>query len=368
MQVSPNQLAKHLQGPLQPIYLIFGDDDFLRLQALRKIRQQAQVLGFAERQQFNQQQDFSWSDLAASSQNLSLFSSLRIVELEMPAATPGNDGSKALQAWVESDYQDTLLILHGPKLKSAQQQAKWFKALTKKGVFVPVYTPERAQLATHINQLARRYQLALDSDAIALLTDWFEGNLLALDQALHKLSLQFPVNNSPAQPLSAQQHKPIEISVQQVRDNVELQSRFDVFSLQEPLLNNQFSVYLNRLQRLLETDAEPAIIHWLLQRECNNCHQAFLLVKQGAPVATALQKQGVWKSQHAAYSRQLKAWSFAKHEQLIDLLWRAELALKRDSGEMLSTLFSHIGLILTQPEGSESTTLSAQLPSIHAPA
>lgn len=357
MQVSPNQLAKHLQGPLQPIYLIFGDDDFLRLQALHQIRQQAQALGFAERQQFNQQQDFSWSDLAASSQNLSLFSSLRIVELEMPTATPGNDGSKALQAWVESDYQDTLLILHGPKLKSAQQQAKWFKALTKKGVFVQVYTPERAQLATHINQLARRYRLALDSDAIALLTDWFEGNLLALDQALHKLSLQFPVINSP-----------VEINVQQVRDNVELQSRFDVFSLQEPLLNNQFSVYLNRLQRLLETDAEPAIIHWLLQRECNNCHQAFLLVNQGTPVATAIQKQGIWKSQHAAYSRQLKAWSFAKHEQLIDLLWRAELALKRDSGEMLSTLFSHIGLILTQPEGSESATLSAQFPSIHAPA
>lgn len=358
MQVSSNQLTQHLQGPLQPIYLIFGDDDFLRLQALRQIRQHAQALGFAERVQFNQQQDFNWNDLAASSQNLSLFSSLRIVELEMPTATPGNDGSKALQAWVESDYQDTLLILHGPKLKSAQQQAKWFKALTKKGVFIPVYTPQRAQLTTHINQLARHYRLALESDATALLTDWFEGNLLALDQALHKLSLQYPAQANHPQPIA--------INVQQVRDNVELQSRFDVFSLQEPLLNKQFSVYLNRLQRLLETDAEPAIIHWLLQRECNNCHQAFLLVEQGTPVATALQKQGIWKSQHAAYSRQLKTWSFTKHEQLVDLLWRAELALKRDSGEVLSTLFSHIGLVLTQPESSKNTTLLGQLPAVLA--
>ena len=358
MQVYPNQLAKHLQGPLQPIYLVFGDDDFLRLQALAEIRLRAQALGFAERQQFNQQQDFNWGDLAASTQNLSLFSNLRIIELELPTAAPGNEGSKALQAWVASDTPDTLLIIHGPKLKADQQKAKWFKALTAKGVFVPVYTPERSQLPAHINQLARAYQLTLDSDAMALLTDWFEGNLLALDQALHKLSLHYP----------AEQGQLVQIDSQRVRDNAELQSRFDIFSLQDPLLNNQFDVYLNRLQRLLETDAEPAIIHWLLQRECNNCHQAFLLVQGGMPMATALQKQGIWKSQHAAYSRQLKHWSFAKHEQLVDLLWRTELALKRDSGEVLSTLFCHIGLILTQAGQSPADTLHGKLPSAHASA
>ncbi|MCC5880880.1 MAG: DNA polymerase III subunit delta [Idiomarina sp.] len=337
MQVYPNQLAKHLQGPLQAIYLVFGDDDFLRLRALGEIRQRAQQLGFDERQQFNQQQDFSWSDLTASSQNLSLFSSLKIIELEMPTAAPGNDGSKALQAWVENDLPDTLLLIHGPKLKADQQKAKWFKSLTSKGVFIPVYTPDRTQLPGHINQLAHGYQLRLDNEAIVLLTDWFEGNLLALDQALHKLSLHYPATGSAL----------TEITSQHVRDNAELQSRFDIFSLQDPLLNGQFAVFVNRLQRLLETDAEPAIIHWLLQRECNQRHQAYLLIQAGKPLGTALQKQGIWKSQHGAYGRIVQQWNFALHEQLIDLLWRAELAIKRDSGESLATLFCHIGLLLS---------------------
>ncbi|RUO32152.1 DNA polymerase III subunit delta [Aliidiomarina sedimenti] len=351
MQVYANQLDNHLQGPLQPVYLVFGDDDFLRLRALAAIRKRAAELGFNERSQFNQQQDFSWQDLLNENQNLSLFSDLRLIEVEMPTAAPGQDGSKALQQWVDS-AQDALLIIHGPKLKADQQKAKWFKALTQQGVFVPVYTPQRSQLPGFIQQLAQSYGLQLDGDATALLSDWFEGNLLALDQALHKIALHYcQVKNSGAESSAAEntQRAPLQVSAEMVRQDADLQSRFDVFSLQDAILQGQFNVYLQRLQRLLETDGEPAIIHWLLQRETNTLNSVYQQQTQGEDTSRALQRHGVWKSQQHAYLRILKDWSPARSEALFNLLWRAELALKRDSGEDMATLFAHLGLLLIEP-------------------
>lgn len=337
MQVYANQLDKHLQGALQPIYLVFGDDDFLRLQALGKIRQRAQQLGFSERLQLNQQQDFSWQELTQFTQNLSLFSERRLLELEMPTAAPGQEGSKALQAWVDDNAPDTVLVLHGPKLKADQQKSKWFKALTHQGVFIPVYSPERTQLPAFVNQLAQHYKLKPEPAAIELLSDWFEGNLLALDQALHKLALHHNISGAYAP-----------LSVQDVRENADLQSRFDVFSLQDPLLRGDYKTYLSRLQRLLDTDGEPAIIHWLLQRECTVINSVYLLSQQGMPIAAALQKQGVWKSQQGAYAYAIKHWNAQRQEALNQLLWRVELAIKRDSKDDLATLFAHIGLCMTQ--------------------
>lgn len=335
MQVYANQLEQHLRGTLQPIYLVFGDDDFLRLRAIHAIRSKAKQLGFEERLQFNQQHEFEWAELQNATQNLSLFSQRRSIELELPTASPGTEGSKVLQAWVQSPPEDTLLIIHGPKLKAEQQRSKWFKSLADAGVFVPVYTPDKSQLARMINQLANEYQLAVDSDANALLQTWFEGNLLALDQTLQKIAL--------SRSDSATQALPVNEAL--VRAHAELQSRFDIFALQEPLLQQDFPLYLQRLQRLAETDAEPALIHWLLQRHCAILQQAQQQVEAGESVPKALQKQGVWKQQQGAYSALLKRWTRAHQRHASQLLVHLELALKRDSQEDMVTLFSHLGLL-----------------------
>ena len=340
MQLYANQLEQHLHNNLQPIYLLFGDDDYLRLRALRAIRRKAAQLGFEERLQFNQQQDFQWDELHSASQNLSLFSQRRSIELELPTASPGVEGGKALLAWAKAPPDDTLLVLHGPKLKAQQQQSKWFKSLTQNGVFVPVYTPDKAQLPRFIAQLASEYQLTLDPPAMDLLQHWFEGNLLALDQTLQKIALSRTDSSS----------QPFQVNQDLVKAHAELQSRFDVFALQEPLVNQNFAQFLQRLQRLLETDAEPALIHWLLQRHYTTLQQAQLLIEAGESVPSALQKQGVWKQQQAAYGALLKRWTQAHQAQASQLLVHMELALKRDTQEDLATLFSHLGLLFCTRE------------------
>ena len=340
MQVYADRLEEHLQTQLQPLYLVFGDDDYLRLRAIRAIREKAAQLGFNERLQFNQQHEFDWAELTNASQNLSLFSERRCIEIELPTASPGVDGSKALHAWTQAPPSDILLVLHGPKLKAEQQRSKWFKALEAYGVFVPVYTPEKAQLARFITQVAGDYGLALAPDAMPLLQAWFEGNLLALDQTLQKIALTRTDAGTQRMPVDAQV----------VKEHAELQARFDIFALQDPLLQQNFARFIQRLQRLIETDAEPVLIHWLLQRHCSTLNQAQQLVSNGEPMALALQKQGVWKQQHSAYSALLKRWSPQHRAQSNQLLLHIELALKRDSQEDVVTLFGHLGLLCCSPE------------------
>lgn len=341
MQVYARQFAQHLQGNLQPIYLIFGDDDFLRLRALRQLRKRAAELQFNEREAFNTQDNFHWDQLLNSSQSLSLFSDRRVLEIELPTAAPGQDGSQALQRWVEQLPPDTLLVLHGPKLKSEQQRSKWFKALTTQGVFVPVYTPDATQFGQFIHQLAAEYNWQPDSAAVELLSRWFEGNLLALDQTLHKLALHHG---------STEQASSQALSAEMIAADADISSRFDVFALEDSIHKQDVAAYLHRLKRLLDTDGEPAIIHWLLQREANTLHRLYTAMQQGSSLSQAMQDARIWKQQQSLYPARVNAWSPQHSEQAFHLLWMAEHSLKRDNGADLPTLFSHLGLLLARPQ------------------
>src|SRR5690606_13411507 len=90
------------------------------------------------------------------------------------------------------------------------------------------------------------------------LTDWFEGNLLALDQELQKLAL-----SDLPQPITAS-------AIQAAADD---QSRFIVFALQEAILHGDLDTALHRLARLFEEGVEPAILTWMLQREWQTVSQ-----------------------------------------------------------------------------------------------
>ncbi|MCH1923184.1 DNA polymerase III subunit delta, partial [Shewanella sp. A3A] len=75
---------------------------------------------------------------------MSLFASRRIIELNLPNAKPGTDGSAMLQQLLAQPNPDILLIITGPKLAREQQSSKWFKSLDQQGIFVPCTTPEGA--------------------------------------------------------------------------------------------------------------------------------------------------------------------------------------------------------------------------------
>ncbi|RWU12739.1 DNA polymerase III subunit delta [Pseudidiomarina gelatinasegens] len=332
MQLTPAQLSAHLTDHgLPAIMSVFGDTPLLIDDALQQIRRFAREQGIDERQRWLQDNQFDWQQLNDQSASLSLFSTLKLVELELPEGKPGREGGEALRNYAQAPTADQILIIIGPKLKQEQLKAKWYKELTAAGPVVTANSPERSALPRFIQQRAQLHQVQLQPDATQLLADWFEGNLLALDQELQKLAL-----SDLPQPLS----------MADIQRAAEDQSRFNVFALQEAIVQADLDTALHRLARLFEDGVEEAILSWMLQREW----QLVSTLKNADNYADACRKNGVWRNQEAAYRNFCQRMSPAAISKAAQLLARMEYAFKRDSGEHYTTLATHLVTLYCRPE------------------
>jgi DNA polymerase-3 subunit delta len=131
MKLAPAQLAKHLQGPLAPIYIISGDDPLLCQEAADAIRAAARQQGFDERQVFAADASFDWGTLLQAGASMSLFAEKRLLELRLPSGKPGDKGAAAFIEYCSRPAEDTVLLISLPKLDGSAQKTKWGKALAE---------------------------------------------------------------------------------------------------------------------------------------------------------------------------------------------------------------------------------------------
>jgi len=130
MQLTAGQLTSYLQQHgLPPLLCIFGDTPLLIDDSLQLLRQYAKQQGVDEREYHRQDANFDWRMLSQPSNNLSLFSNHRLIELELPEGKPGRDGGDALRNYADNPVVDQTLVIIGPKLKGDQLKAKWFMQL-----------------------------------------------------------------------------------------------------------------------------------------------------------------------------------------------------------------------------------------------
>ena len=179
MKIQANQLQTHLQKKLASCYLVTGDEHLLVAEALDGIRDAARQQGFSSRDLHIATTGFDWSSLRDSTANLSLFAERRIVELRLPTGKPGVAGSKAIVELIEQIGSDLMLIVVTPKLDRGGQSSKWVKALDSAGVNLTVWPIGPRELPGWIGERMRKVGLQPDRDAITMIADRVEGNLLA---------------------------------------------------------------------------------------------------------------------------------------------------------------------------------------------
>ena len=235
MKIQTSQLRSALKQGLARCYLVTGDEHLLVAEALDAIRAAARAQGFTARDRHVTGPGFDWAAVCAAGANLSLFAERRIVEIVLPTGKPGREGGAALVEFAETLHSDTLLIVTGARLDRGAASAKWAKTLQKIGVFVPVWPIERRDLPGWI--AARMRAVEPDRDAIAMLTDRVEGNLLAASQEIQKLRLMLGAGPVSAAAIDAA---------------VANSSRFDVYKLTDAALGGNAARAVAMLQNLLQ--------------------------------------------------------------------------------------------------------------------
>lgn len=189
MALKPQELAGDLARGLKPVYLVAGDELLLVQEACDAILAAARAAGYTERELIQVETGFRWSELTAASQSLSLFAERRLLDVRVPAKRFDKEAALALDTYVASPPPDTLLLLRTEQLDRRQRNAAWFKAIERRGVAVVIWPLELRELPRWLSGRCRAAGLTLRADALELLVDSVEGNLLAAAQEIEKLKL-----------------------------------------------------------------------------------------------------------------------------------------------------------------------------------
>ena len=282
MRLYPEKLADHLLQKLLPVYLVSGDEPLLLQECCDQIRQKARAENCNEREIIEGGlSNFNWQDILHSASNMSLFADRKLIELRLPSGKPGAEGSKALCEYLDIASGDDVLLIVSGKIDKQSTNSKWYKALDKAGVTVQVWPVDAKNLPRWLQQRVRNAGMSIDDDALRLLCERMEGNLLAAVQEVEKLKL-----------LAAGS----KITMQTVTEAVSDNARYNLFDMADNALKGNASVSLRMLHGLRAEGTEPPVVLWVLVREIRTLYEAQLDCDSGQSAQQALSSRRVWQN------------------------------------------------------------------------
>ncbi|AWP33654.1 DNA polymerase III subunit delta [Pantoea sp. PNT01] len=331
IRIYPEQLSAQLREGLRACYLLAGNEPLLLQESADAIRAAATTQGFDEHFSFTLDAQTDWESLFVSCQSLSLFAQRQTMTLQFPENGPNAAMAEQLVKLSQLLHADILLICRMPKLTKAQENSAWFKALAASAVVVPCQTPEQAQLPRWVVNRAKALKLSVDDAAVQLLCYCYEGNLLALAQALERLSLQWPDGK---------------LTLPRVEEAVSDAAHFTPFHWVDALLAGKSRRALHILHQLEKEESEVVILLRTLQRDLLTLlhlqrHQA------RQPLRTLMDQQRIWQNRRALFTDALQRLDATRLQRAIHLLSQIEITLKQDYGQSVWPQVQTLTLLLS---------------------
>lgn len=313
MQIKPEQLKAHLAKSVAPIYFVTGDEPLLVQESCDLIRAAARKAGCSEREVHHAEGHFDWQGFLQEGNALSLFSDRKLIELRLPSGKPGDAGSKALQSYAERPNADNVLLIESGKLEGSSKNSKWYKALDAAGAIVTIWPIELTQLPGWAMRRMQDKGLQPTQEAVALLVERVEGNLLACSQEIEKLLLLFG---------------PGPITLEQIASSVADSTRFDIYKLVDGALQGDANRTSRIINGLKGEGVEPVLILWAITREIRAMTQMAFDMKQGASSDQAMSKHYVWDKRKPLVRTGLQRHPLARWQNMLRRCGEIDLMVK----------------------------------------
>lgn len=334
----PEALADTLARGVKPAWLVFGEEPLLQLECADRIREAARAAGCAEREVWHASEaGFDWNRLRAAAGSLSLFGDRQLIELRLDRV-PSADGQQAIIEWCERAGEDTLLLVTAGALDRRQQSAAWVQAIERTGAVVQCWPVDRARLPDWIRQRLARHGITAEADALALLADRVEGNLLAAQQEIDRLALLFGQGR---------------LDAAQLADVVADNARYDIPGTLDAAFAGDGARALRMLEGLREEGESTVPLLFLLQRDLRWLLVAAELVAGGRSEAQALQACGAWPSRQAALAPVLRR---VRLPALRALLADCAKAEKVNKGQAAGSAWDVTATLLLRVAGKRAPT------------
>ena len=335
MKLAPERLPDQLKTRLAPVYLITGDEPLQLDEAADAVRAAARAQGFSEREIFEAERGFDWNLLRNASANLSLFASRRVLDVRLGNTKPAEGGAEALMAYAADPAPDTLLLVTCGKLERGG--GAWVSALEQAGVMVQVWPVDARQLPAWLERRLRSRGLVPDADAVALLAERVEGNLLAAAQEVEKLLLL---------------RGPGPVDADAVREATADSARFDAFKLVDAALAGDRARSVRILEGLRQEGTEPPMIIGALTYTLRELANLAWQIEAGTPAQQVLGK--VWQQRRPLFQQALRRGKTRDWQRLLARAARVDRVTKGQApgqpwDELLNLTASLAGLHLPGP-------------------
>ena len=270
--------------------LVIGDEPLMVEESADLLRKSARDQGFDERKVLDINASFNWDQLLAEGSTLSLFSEKQLLEIRLPEAKTGLDGSKALQSFLANQSPDMRLLVIATTTNAPPKDNAWMKRIVELGVGVKCRRVPGDQMAQWLSKRAKSLKLDIQQDALVWLAEQLEGNLLVAKQELEKLPLLGPKKSWDL------------ASVQAV---VSDHARYVSFDLPDTLLRGDLAAGVRMLKRLREEGAVPVLVLSSMVRDIRSLHQAAQR-SSGVGPDRACAQVGIWRNRQPQFVAALR--------------------------------------------------------------
>lgn len=258
MKLSKANFLKNIENELLGIYSFFGEESIQIADFTDRVIKLGKTKGFEDKQTHIITKDSDWSFLSSENENFDLFGSKKIIEIKLLAIGPGNKGSKAIKDYCLSPDQNKLVIIHAERLDKKQQTSAWAKALESNGTLVVEPPVNKNSMPGWIKEKSTNLNIDLSKEAIFLLAEKTEGNLLAATQELMKLTLLFPDQN---------------VSMENMKKSISNSAKYSIFDLSNSFLLGEKKRTVRIIETLKAEGTQPPLILWALSKEIINLYK-----------------------------------------------------------------------------------------------
>ena len=265
MKLNRDTFFRESENQIQGIYTFFAEESIQITELSDQVIKLAKKNGFEEKQTFIISKDTDWSFLETTNENLDLFGSKKIIEIKLIGIGPGNKGSKAIKEYCANPDENKLLIFSAERLEKKAQSSAWAKSLEETGTTVIESPIHISSMPKWISKRAIGLNIKIDQNAINLLSEKTEGNLLATTQELIKLSLLFPSQV---------------IDFKMMEKSISNASSYGIFDLSNAFVSGDKKRTVKIIELLKSEGTQPPLILWALSKEIYNLYK---VIEEGSP-------------------------------------------------------------------------------------
>lgn len=304
------------KGHIEPLYLLLGQEDFLRDRAARAITEH--VLKDAPLREFNESTfsliDTDVREAIATAEQLPMMTTRRVVRITDVNKLPEDD-EDALLRYVERPCESSVVILVAPDLDKRRKVTKTLRQACSTVDFVHL---SGSDLRTWLNGRLRELKATVDNSTLDYILTLVGSDARRLTNELNKLATAaLPEGN---------------ITRKMVDDLVGRSREQSTFDLSDELIARDTRRALRTLKRLLDDRTEPVVLIGTLASSYHKLALAKELMSRGAPEQELSKLVPFFGPKREAFLTTARRSDADFLARCIKLIAKADLAIKTSRG------------------------------------